>query len=379
MTVKICFSAFGTYPILNKELNDFKLGGAQVQQVLIGRELVKRGYVVTFIDFDYGQNDIEYIDGIQVIKSVSPYDNRGNVVTYLKNMRKLLRAFEAADADIVYQRSGITFFPLLFSKIYSKKYIYSLSHDKRAERGMVKSFLKLNFFDLIESIDAYFNIKFSDKIIAQSLLQKEMILKNFNKESILIRSAFSCDDEKNCENIKADKPLVIWVATLRDWKNPQLFLDIAKKVENIQFYLIGGPSENACIYNSIKEESEKIPNLEFLGFIPYNDIEKYFSKAWLFVNTSEKEGFPNTFLQSWAYCTPVISYKVNPDNIIETEGIGFISENVDEIAREIIFLTNNYEVIKKMGQKGRDYVHREHNLLRITDKYEDVIFKLSSC
>ena len=59
---KICFLGFGTYPILAKK-DKYDTGGAEFQQVLLARELVREGYEVTIIDFNYGQGN-EVIDGI---------------------------------------------------------------------------------------------------------------------------------------------------------------------------------------------------------------------------------------------------------------------------------------------------------------------------
>ena len=44
-------------------------------------------------------------------------------------------------------------------------------------------------------------------------------------------------------------------------------------------------------YDGIKEEAERIPNLEFVGFVPYPDVNEYFNNASLLVNTSSVEGF----------------------------------------------------------------------------------------
>ena len=40
-------------------------------------------------------------------------------------------------------------------------------------------------------------------------------------------------------------------------------------------------------------------------------------KSKILINTSSFEGFPNTFVQAWANGVPVISLKVDPDNIIK--------------------------------------------------------------
>ena len=53
----VCFVALNAYAAHFGGHNSQHLGGAEVQQELIARELVKRGYRVSFVVFDHGQAD----------------------------------------------------------------------------------------------------------------------------------------------------------------------------------------------------------------------------------------------------------------------------------------------------------------------------------
>jgi glycosyltransferase involved in cell wall biosynthesis len=78
------------------------------------------------------------------------------------------------------------------------------------------------------------------------------------------------------------------------------------------FTMVGGPggSDSSSInyFRAIEAAAKSIPNLRFHGFVPYSEVDSYFDRARVFVNTSLYEGFPNTFLQSWARGVPVVSY-----------------------------------------------------------------------
>ena len=64
----VCFVALKSYGILAGDPRVGQIGGAEVQQVLIARELVRRGYRVSFVVHDYGQPDGLDCDGIRVFK-----------------------------------------------------------------------------------------------------------------------------------------------------------------------------------------------------------------------------------------------------------------------------------------------------------------------
>ena len=58
-----------------------------------------------------------------------------------------------------------------------------------------------------------------------------------------------------------------------------------------------------------------MPNLAVLGFRPYEEVEQYFDRCAVLVSTSEREGFPNVFLQAMRRGIPIVSF-VDPDSII---------------------------------------------------------------
>jgi len=52
--LKVCFLSLSAYPILSKANLGF-VGGAELQQVFIAKELQSRGYEVSFVTYDHGQ------------------------------------------------------------------------------------------------------------------------------------------------------------------------------------------------------------------------------------------------------------------------------------------------------------------------------------
>ena len=140
--------------------------------------------------------------------------------------------------------------------------------------------------------------------------------------------------------------------------------------------MIGGGSINKQFYEKIKSDADKIPNLEFIGFIPYPDIGKYFNAASILINTSNFEGFSNTFLQAWMAHTPVISLNVNPDEIICRYKLGFHSKTFEQMVKDVKTLLEDGGLREKMGENGKIYVEQEHNIVNSINKYHDVFEKL---
>jgi glycosyltransferase involved in cell wall biosynthesis len=216
-----------------------------------------------------------------------------------------------------------------------------------------------------------FGIKRADCIIAQSKYQQELLKKNYNQDSIIIKNPYPI--EEVVEISKSRPPVILWVGTIKpEWKQPDLFLKLAKAIPDGRFQMVGGSSTNKQFYEQIKDDAERIPNLESVGFVPYPDVNLYFNNASILINTSSVEGFSNTFLQAWSGYTPVVSLNADPDGIICKYKLGFHSCTFEQMVRDVKTLLKYEKLREKMGMNGRIYVEREHDIKKIVKKYAEI-------
>ncbi len=358
---KICFYALATYPLLSLADLGF-VGGAELQQVLIGKELAKKGYDISFVVFDHGQKSFEIIDGIKIYKTVP----KGYVLSGIRSLNFAVKSvwsgLKKADGDIYFQEcSGRdTGFVAFFCLLKRRKFVFQLASDMDVDGSFIKN------AKLYERILYKFGIKRADCIIAQSEYQQKLLKKNYDRHSIVIKNPYPIKEE--VEISKSVPPVVLWVGTIRpEWKQPDLFLKLAKSIPDAIFQMVGGPSTNMSFYGQIKEEAEKIPNLEFVGFVP--DVNKYFSDASIFINTSNVEGFPYTFLQACSAYTPIISLNVDPDGILCKYKLGFHSRTFEQMVEDVKTLLKDEKLREEMGNNGRKYVEREHDITKIIREY----------
>jgi glycosyltransferase involved in cell wall biosynthesis len=71
--------------------------------------------------------------------------------------------------------------------------------------------------------------------------------------------------------------------------------------------------------------------------VPYEQSIRLFDQTKIFINTSEFEGFPNTYLQSWARGIPVVA-TYDPDNLIKKLGLGIAVSSPSEMANAVLRL-----------------------------------------
>jgi glycosyltransferase involved in cell wall biosynthesis len=113
-------------------------------------------------------------------------------------------------------------------------------------------------------------------------------------------------------------------------------------------------------------------NLDFIGFVPYKEMGKYYAESALLVNTSPNEGFPNTFLEAWANYRPVISLGFDPDEIICKNRLGFHSKTFEQMIDNIKTIIENNQLRTEMGVNARRYIEEKHNVNKLVKEYEQI-------
>lgn len=364
----ICFVSYGLYSYLNQGSSE-NAGGAERQQYLIAKELVDRGYNVSAIVGDYGQEKHETIEGIEVWRAYrsvgkSGFKSSRGLIKLPLQIGKIMKTIGIVDSENYYTRSSLYYTILyLCSKIKNIQYYCGLSHDRDVEASSIDSnniiFRKLYLMAL----------RNSEQVISQTEYQKRTLYNNYEVESIVINNGYIIPKE-----IKRNPTYFLWVGRAeKESKNPEIFLDLARQLRQFKFMLIIAPGQNEVYYQELRNQAQKLANVVFEGFVAPNDIQSYYRNAIALVNTSSGEGFPNTFLEAWSVGTPVISLNVDLDGLLEQKKIGKYSGSFEQLVNDARELAENDELNSRMGKRGREYTISNHSIEEITDEFERVI------
>lgn len=356
--MKLCFLSLNAYPVLAGE-NFGYAGGAEVEQVYLARELINHGYDISFVTYRCGSKQIENIDGIKVIETYER-EKATNTSIFVKSM-SLWSSLREANADIYFYEAGSYGLLSIFCRLNKRKFIYRVASNANVLGKSLDG--RYNFYENMFTIH---DIKTANIVVAQSAFQQQILRQRFGIESMLIKNGLMLP-LVDCE--KSEIPIVLWVGSLSKIKNADIFLELAKSLPNVQFEMIGGEGDDKNIFNRIKTEAGTLQNLHFYGFVPFHEINKYFRRASILVNTSSIEGFPNTFIQAWANYTPVISLNVDPDNIIQNEKLGFCSGTFKQLISDVATLLEDENLRKTLGENARKYVEEEHDIKNVVNKY----------
>jgi glycosyltransferase involved in cell wall biosynthesis len=378
-SIRICFIALGAYPLLSGKHSTYMIG-PDVLQTLLAKELAKRGFEVAVITYSDGGSPIELIDGIKVIKTVREnyYGSfLGRVLNQIGLTHSIWSALNEANSDIYFQQGGIFCVLALFCRLKMKHFVVSIGSD--AWVGSWDDWFKGKFngfgFGFLARFLYGLDIWMANAVIVMNEFQKRMLMKNFGKDGVVIKHHVPLSNKETPD--KTIPPLVIWVGTMVEVKQPELFLKLAESIPEARFLMIGGyfPS-NKRYYDQIEENSSRMHNFQFLGFIPFEETDKYFSRAKILINTSKIEGFPHAFIQAWMNFTPVVSLNADPDEIICEYNMGLHSRTFDQLVKDVRMLLHNDCLRQEMGKNGRRYVEKEHDIEIIINKYIKIFINL---
>jgi glycosyltransferase involved in cell wall biosynthesis len=86
------------------------------------------------------------------------------------------------------------------------------------------------------------------------------------------------------------------------------------------------------LLQQVRARASMLDNLDLYEDVPWSKIDNYFARARVFVNTSTYEGFPNTFVQAALHGAPVVSWRVDPDQLLSTGQLGLCAgESFDRL------------------------------------------------
>lgn len=367
--MKICFLSLNSYPMLTGK-NLSYAGGAEVEQVHLGMELKALGYEVCFVTYRHGLKQTEYMDGIEIIPTYNR--EKADKTNALLKAGHVWSALQKAKADIYFYETGSSGVLPLFSFVTKKKLIYRVPSDAVVLGTPLGACAKRGFCQKVVDI---LEIKRANVAVAQSKFQERVLEERLRVKSVLIKNGLAIP---RLSGRKLDPPMVLWVASISSVKNPDLFIELARSIPNAQFMMVGGELGDHQLYEKVRNAARALPNLALEGFVPYPEVNRYFEKSSIFVNTSSIEGFPNTFIQAWARYTPVVSLNVDPDDIIRNEKLGFHSGTFEQLVSDVTTLLENGELRQTMGYNARKYVEREHDIRKNVKKYFEIFERIQN-
>ncbi|MEA3296200.1 MAG: glycosyltransferase family 4 protein, partial [Patescibacteria group bacterium] len=275
----------------------YSFGGAEYQVYLIAQYLLRKGYEIHYVFLGENRSYPKIDNGIKLhpVYKKRPLIYKLFGKSYLVFGNEINSILKNIDPDFIYHRnfSSIFLSAIKYSGRIKCKTILHIAHKCDVNKNCVNfgSNIIRNIYNRIVKNKC---LKKVDYIIAQAKYQDELLRYNYNRKADLIMK--NMHPYPNGKLVKSEQLKVLWISNLKEWKQPEKFIQLAKESEytNAEFIMIGRDPKNEWS-EGFKKRISEIKNLSYLGELPIKRVNEFLAESHILVNTSLYEGFPNTF------------------------------------------------------------------------------------
>lgn len=360
---RICFLGLENLSILAPEFAHLPASGEPVQQTLLARALARRGFDVSMVVARLGQPEGAVYEGVRTYGAFHPEEGIPVLRFVYPRWTGVMAALRKADADVYYTSCASIGVEQIFlaARRNGGKAVFRTASDSDCDPAKLLIRLKRDRMIYGHGLGRV------DRVLVQSDFQQRLLQQKYGRDS---RVAGMLVDPGAPPAAFADRPCdALWVSNIRQVKRPDILLDVAKSLPELGFKMVGGPvGGSEPMFDEIASAARALPNVEFLGAVPYQHVSDVFVRARVFVNTSDVEGFPNSYLQAWTNGVPVVAF-FDPDNTIAREGLGVAVRTRAEMCAAVERLSTHEDEWQRLSRRCLDFMAREFAEERILSPY----------
>ena len=362
----MCFIAVHIYPVLAGHRGIAFVGGAEVQQSVQMRALLRAGCRISVLTKDHGQPDVVDCDGITVYK-IPDAGRRGwpGLRFFHPRMSDLVRLLRRISPDIVFMQTAgeQVASAAVYARLSGRPFVFAGASDKDFVMGPLPGMPP-------QHTALYrWGLRAAEAVVVQNVAQLELLKRHFHRDGHLIQNGY----EELLAQPGAFDGSVLWAATVKPLKRPDLVLALARRLRHLRFLMVGGPGVDSgaqAYFDGIAHQARGLSNLTMTGHVPFRDVGLAFDEASVCLNTSDYEGLPNTFMQAWLRGIPTLSF-VRPESAPGISGT-LACDDLDHMALRLDRLTRDRAAWTAASQACRRHFDDHHTIDVAVQRYLEV-------
>ncbi len=363
------------------------VGGAEVQIYYLAAEALKRNWSVSYVT-QPEQIPKQIPEELRRDFRFIPFDQSGDEKKDLAGMSQVLTSI---DADLYYQRGRKlwTWFTGEFARKSGKPLIYAASMDLDCKKhkfvfrrtgglkAVYKNISRMSGDRKLDKLTLQ-GIHQASQILAQTEQQKTGFKKNLGLESFLFPNIHPVPESASI--VKSSPPVVLWLATVKAWKQPEVFIRAAENLQHLSCrFILAGQLSDSRLIDPIRKAEASLNNFEYHPDISFEESNRLIGRASLFVNTSRnEEGFPNTYIQAWLRQTPTLTLRFDPDEVIQKHRLGEHCGSVRRLEKAIESYIESPQKRQEAGKRARHYAIEHHGLEKKAEDFFELAARLTA-
>ncbi|MCX7047162.1 MAG: glycosyltransferase family 4 protein [Candidatus Sumerlaeota bacterium] len=329
-----------------------------MQLFLLARELARSGAgdVHFIVHGDAGRRAVTQ-DGVTI--HFTPFIP--GLAAKMKLQRLLTRI--GADCHIVRGMGSVVKEVAFFCLWRRRKLVYWIAHEYDVNPSLaVRDMDRNRWFE--------WGMLRANLVIAQTQVQAAKLKQNYGRDCVIIPNSLPARTPS-----EQRREFILWVGRFVPFKRPDLFIELARRLPQERCVMIAPVPQGAAgeCFERHRDALKAAPNIEHIPGVPLKDMDSWFDRAKVYVNTSSSEGFPNTFLQAAWAGTPIASLTFDPDGIVAACDMGVAPVNLrshdpkqdmDAFAAAIAHLLSDETLWRRQSQSAYACAQERHDLGR---------------
>lgn len=350
--LKICFVSPGMYPLFNP-LVKAPFGGGESQlyelAAFFGRDPQVEVSVVTG---DFGQDEIEYYSGVMVYRINNPKS-----IPFWKRWHKkpepLTDTLKKTGARIFIMAgaSPLCHDVYTFCRRYKRAFVFRVAHQRDCDRTYINASGE-------EGSRFRMALQNTAAIVTQTGEQSLLLRRMENMNSTMIPNLVQIPPPPDY----AKKKDVLWIGNALTYKQPELYMRIARTLPAFSFTMMMFPGE-AGYFEKLIAATRDVANIGVHNSVPYHELSSFLQRTKLIVNTSRFEGVPMAFTHALAHGIPIASLNVDPDGMLEQHQCGLSARGSE---MELV------QIINDLLSYDRQWIKRAENAYEYACDYLDI-------
>jgi glycosyltransferase involved in cell wall biosynthesis len=278
--------------------------------------------------------------------------------------KAVYRALQAATPDVIYHRGGTAYSGVVarYARDAKIRAVWHVASDADVTpfRWQLSKDRLLRYADrrLFDS-----SFRHTDVIVAQTEDQARLLERNYGLRANAVIPNFHPFPPEEIR--KASAPEVLWIGNIKPLKRPEEFIQLAADLgprTAARFIMIGAMQGSDRWRVRMKRAMAAARSLEYRGARTQDEVNESLARAALLVNTSEYEGFSNTFIQAWMRKVPVVSLSVDPDGVLAPGRVGLYSGSAPQLQIDVLRLIEDEGLRTALGEQAQRHAFANHSL-----------------
>jgi glycosyltransferase involved in cell wall biosynthesis len=368
--VHLCIVAHHAWGALNGGFRGH-VGGVERQTTLLARGLAARGHQVDLVTWDEGQEDNKMVDGVRVLKLCRREAGLPGLRFLHPRWTSLEAALARSGSEVLYHNTAeyVTGQVAFWARRRGRRFVYSVASDMDCDERLPE------LRTLRERLLYRYGLHRADRVVVQTRSQARMLARAFARPSVQI--PMPCPGPESLAPKPPPAPgtgRVLWIGRMAEVKRPDRLLDLAAACPELSFDLVG-PGDDAYA-RRVLAQAARTSNVTVHGGVARPETVRFYQGASVLVCTSDREGFPNTFLEAWSHGVPVVS-TVDPDGLIAERGLGAVGHDLASLAAALRGLLAEPGRWRAASEASRRYYLENHTVEHVLSRFERLFLEVA--